>query len=134
MKHRNKHLTEEILRMSNPLGSTGTGYPDTRSEMTLTDRVRISLILSTVGRLQAEQQKQVQDFQRKQHVKRWKHKDLFPTHAADTSTAGARVTSATAASASGSVASSGTNINSQPANIDSGDGSKDSELGVSNGD
>ncbi|KAJ8558232.1 hypothetical protein K7X08_004998 [Anisodus acutangulus] len=71
---------------------------------------------------------------RKQHVKRWKHKDLFPTHAADTSTAGARVTSATAASASGSVASSGTNINSQPANIDSGDGNKDSELGVSNGD
>lgn len=111
----------------------------------VTERIESTVgeFLSTVGRLQAEQQKQVQDFQEEvlERAKLAKEKAARETmetrglisnsYAADTSTAGA---SATADSASSSVASPGTNINSQPANIDSEDGSKDSELGVSNGD
>lgn len=51
---------------------------------------------------------------------------LIPnSFAADTSTVGTSVNSAT---------SPQTSINSQPAKIDSEDGSKDSKLGLSNGD
>ncbi|KAJ8534589.1 hypothetical protein K7X08_016317 [Anisodus acutangulus] len=108
----------------------------------VTERIESTVgeFLSTVGRLQAEQQKQVQDFQEEvlERAKQAKEKAARETmetqglisnsYAADTSTAGGRVTSASAASASGSVASPQTNINSQLANIDSEDGSKDSEV------
>lgn len=96
----------------------------------VTERIESTVgeFLSSVGRLQAEQQKQVQDFQEEvlERAKQAKEKAARETretpglisdsYAADTSTA-------TAASAS--VASPRTNINSQPA--------EDSELEVSNG-
>ncbi|KAK4706752.1 hypothetical protein R3W88_033716 [Solanum pinnatisectum] len=99
----------------------------------VTERIESTVgeFLSTVGRLQAEQQKQVQDFQEEvlERAKQAKEKAARETmetqglisnsYAADTSTAAA-------ASASGNVASPRTNINSQPA--------KDSELGISNVD
>ncbi|XP_009628665.1 uncharacterized protein At4g13200, chloroplastic [Nicotiana tomentosiformis] len=105
----------------------------------VTERIESTVgeFLSTVGRLQAEQQKQVQDFQEEvlERAKQAKEKaaretmdtqGLIPnSFAADTSTAGTSVNSAT---------SPQTSINSQPAKIDSEDGSKDSKLGLSNGD
>ncbi|CAN4093638.1 unnamed protein product [Withania somnifera] len=107
----------------------------------VTERIESTVgeFLSTVGRLQAEQQKQVQDFQeevleRAKQAKVKAARETMGTQGLISNSYAANTLSATAASSSGTVASPQTNINSQPANPDSGGGSKDSELGISNGD
>lgn len=97
----------------------------------ITERIESTVgeFLSTVGRLQAEQQKQVQDFQeevleRAKQAKEQAARETMETQGLISNSYAAGTSIATADSAS--VTSPRTNINSQPA--------KDSELGVSNGD
>ncbi|XP_015159347.1 probable thylakoid lumen protein sll1769 isoform X2 [Solanum tuberosum] len=99
----------------------------------VTERIESTVgeFLSTVGRLQAEQQKQVQDFQeevleRAKQAKEKAARETMETQGLISNSFEADSSTATAASASGNIASPRTNINSQPA--------KDSELGISNGD
>lgn len=100
----------------------------------VTERIESTVgeFLSTVGRLQSEQQKQVQDFQeeileRAKQAKEKAARETMETQGLISNSYEADTSTATAASASGSVASPPlTNINSQPA--------KDSEIGISNGD
>ncbi|KAK6780391.1 hypothetical protein RDI58_022575 [Solanum bulbocastanum] len=99
----------------------------------VTERIESTVgeFLSTVGRLQAEQQKQVQDFQeevleRAKQAKEKAARETMETQGLISNSYAADTATAAAASASGNVASPQTNINSLPA--------KDSELGISNGD
>ncbi|XP_049407220.1 uncharacterized protein At4g13200, chloroplastic isoform X2 [Solanum stenotomum] len=99
----------------------------------VTERIESTVgeFLSTVGRLQAEQQKQVQDFQeevleRAKQAKEKAARETMETQGLISNSFEADTSTAIAASASGNISSPRTNINSQPA--------KDSELGISNGD